>query len=45
MKRGGMYQRDAKAMPGCIVALGALTIASYLVTMAVIGKAVSKVLS
>lgn len=45
MKRGGMYNRGMKAMPGCIVALGALTVASYLVTMAVIGKAVSRFLS
>lgn len=37
----GMYQRDSKAMPGCITALVALSVAAYAVSLVAIGRAVA----
>lgn len=33
MKRGGMYQRDARAMPGCLIVMS-LTLAASVILLA-----------
>lgn len=44
MKRGGMYDRGSRSMPGCITALVALSVAAYAVSLVAIGRAVAGLL-
>ena len=45
MKRGGMYDRNAKETVGCLIALILLSIVGYVVTIVTITEAVTKLLT
>lgn len=44
MKRGGMYNRDMRSMPGCVTVLAAVSVAAYAVSLVAIGRFVSGLL-
>lgn len=44
MKRGGMYNRDMRSMPGCVTVLAAASVAAYVVSIVAIGRFVAGLL-